>query len=139
MGFMAYSERSGPGVLVLHPPPSWADPVLDFARSVRDDGFTVLVPRLDTDQRGVEVDQVNEAADYLADNWHPRFGILGFGAAVPMAIQLAGGRECDAIVLGGPAEVQAAPMRAPLLVCESVSPSPGLLEETLEFFHYHLS
>src|ERR671918_123694 len=100
-GFMAYSERSGPGVVLLHPPPSWTDPVLDLARLIHSDGFTVLVP---DDQSGSELERIGAAADHRIDNWHPRCGVVGFGPSAEIAVQLAGARGCDALVLYGRGE-----------------------------------
>jgi dienelactone hydrolase len=149
-GFMAYSERAGPGVLVLHPAPSWPDPVLDFARAVHGDGFTVLVPDAGVDGGDGELERVAAAADYLADNWHPRLGIVGFGAAAVMACRLAGARECDALVLYGGSDANR--FEGPLLshkgtgsFIDSHAEGFGLSEartaheRTLEFLHYHLS
>jgi len=134
-GFMAYSDRSGPGVLVLHPPPSWGDTVLDFARAVHDDGFTVLVP--DLDGSGADPARLKAAAEYLVDNWHPRLGVVGFGDAVAHARQLAEERGCDALVLYRDDEPDGAPVVTPVL---SLPAAPGgSLQATLEFLHHHLS
>jgi dienelactone hydrolase len=149
---MAYSERAGPGVLVLHPAPSWADPVLDFGRAVHSDGFTVLVPDVGVDDGDGGLEQVAAAADHLTDNWHPRLGVVGFGAAAVMACRLAGARECDAVVLYGGDEPDANTFEAPLLSHKGTgsfidSQAEGFVlseartahEGTLEFLHYHLS
>ena len=136
-GFMAYSERSGPGVLVLQPPPSWRDAALDFARAVRDDGFTVLVP--DLDGSGADPVRLKAAAEYLVDNWHPRLGVVGFGDAVALAGQLAEERACDALVLYCRDEVGTSSSRAPILRQPSDTAIDASDEETLEFLRYHLS
>src|ERR671918_868854 len=135
-GFMAYSERSGPGVVLLHPPPSWTDPVLDLARLIHSDGFTVLVP---DDQSGSELERIGAAADYLIDNWHPRFGVVGFGPSAEIAVQLVGARGCDALVLYGGDEAIDTSLRAPVLRHVSDATSTAAHEETLEFLRYHLS
>ena len=135
-GFMAYSERSGPGVLMLHPPPSWADPVIDFARGVHSDGFTVLVPELGVDREGAGLERIAEAADYLVDNWHPRLGVVGFGDAAELAGQFAGDRQCDAVVLCGGQVPDFGSVGAPVLRCPIGEP---VGQEILEFLHYHLS
>lgn len=117
-GFLAYSERAGPGVLLLHPPPSWAEPVLGLARLLHDDGFTVLVPDLmdDVDRDGsAERERLGAAAEHLADNWHPRLGVVGFAAAAGGAASLSAGGKCDALVVYGPESTIAAPVEVPCL------------------------
>jgi dienelactone hydrolase len=134
-GFMAYSERSGPGVVLLHPPPSWTDPVLDLARRIHSDGFTVLVP---DDRSSSELERMGAAADYLLDNWHPRLGFVGFGSSAEIAVQLADTRGCDALVLYGGEEAGMS-VRTPVLRQPAGSASTTAHEETLEFLRYHLS
>ena len=136
-GFMAYSERSGPGVLVLHPPPSWGDAVLDFARVVHDDGFTVLVP--DLDGSGADPVRLKAASEYLVDNWHPRLGVVGFGDAAAHAGRLAGDGGCDALVLYSLDEAETNSLRAPVLRHRADAATAALHEETLQFLSYHLS
>jgi dienelactone hydrolase len=135
-GFMAYSERSGPGVVLAHPPPSLADSVLDVARAVHAEGFTVLVPEMGLVPDHAEPERLTAAADYLIDNWHPRLGVVGFGAAAALAGQLAVERRCDAVVICGAEEADAGSLGAPVLHCAA---GELLAERALEFLHYHLS
>ena len=90
-GYMSYSERVGPGVVVL-------------AGSVRlcdwltEEGFTALAPELPTD--GVTADRIVDAAvDHLVDNWHPRVGVVAFGSSRALAERLVERRTLDAVAL----------------------------------------
>jgi hypothetical protein len=109
--------------------------VLDFARTVHGDGFTVLVPDLDG---GAEPARLTSAAEFLVDNWHPRLGVVGFGEAVAVAGQIAEERACDALVLYCRDEVETSSLRAPILR-HHVDTASAASDETLEFLHHHLS
>jgi len=109
-GFMAYSERAGPGVLLLAAASPASAPVLEFARVVHGDGFTVLAPDIDPGRDSGSVDEgplgsLAAAADYLTDNWHPRLGVVGFDRAADLAARLARQRGFDAVVLYGGGEL----------------------------------
>jgi carboxymethylenebutenolidase len=112
---MAYSERVGPSVLVLHD----AYGMLPSVRSLVDrfvaEGFTALAVDLyggrtagdaahahalaggfdmaDTMKRLVA------AAEHLSNNWHPRLGIVGFSTGASLATQLAREVDVDATVV----------------------------------------
>jgi hypothetical protein len=136
-GYMAYSERSGPGVLVLHPPPSWSDPVVGFAQAVHAEGFTVLVPGMEAGDAGPE--RLEAAVEFLVDNWHPRLGIVGFDSAAVIAEKLAAARGCDALVLYRRDEAGTSSLRIPILRHPAATATAASLEETLEFLRHHLS
>lgn len=99
-GYLAHSQRVGPGVLLLH---QWYGLQPSFQRMadrIRDEGFTVLAPDLydgyiagndeEAEAKSVQVESDPEAvlrkiagaARFLTDNWHPRVGVVGlsFGA-----------------------------------------------------------
>lgn len=95
-GYMSYSERIGPGVVIL-------TEVIDAgARSFADDlmheGFTVLVPELQGEpERALRV--AVAAIGYLVDNWHPRIGVVAFGTTASMAEEVGRQRPLDATAL----------------------------------------
>src|SRR5918992_3672400 len=93
-GYMARSQRVGPGVLLLHEFFGLQDSFKEMADRLNAEGFTVLTPDLyDGEVAGtvdeaialrdrVDVDaalrKLGAAADLLKDNWHPRLGVMGF-------------------------------------------------------------
>lgn len=106
-GYMSYSERIGPGVVIL------ADQLDADTRSLADalmhEGFTVLAPELVTADPEVAQRVAVAAIEYLVDNWHPRIGVVAFGATVAMAQEIADRRVLDATALfETPAEVDVA-------------------------------
>ena len=96
-GYMSYSERIGPGVVVL------ADDLdagaKSFADALMHEGFTVLVPELDASDPARAQRVAVAAIEYLVDNWHPRIGIVAFGTTVDMARAIADLRVLDATAL----------------------------------------
>lgn len=114
-GFMAYSERSGPGVLLIHEGYGLSDSFKQMALDLRNEGFTVLAPDLfdgtTTTERGVAESlesaldrertllKLRAAADFLVDNWHPRVGVLGFSMGAVHAADLAQNYPVEAAVL----------------------------------------
>ena len=81
-GYMALSDRVGPGVLVVHDDGSapWLRPTADRLNKL---GFTVLAPQLPekrSEKSGLSPDILVAAADFMIDNWHPELGVIVYGA-----------------------------------------------------------
>lgn len=113
-GYAAYSQRSGPGVLVLHPEGSSAPSARAFANGLARRGFTALVPDLPEDLR-----VLGAAAAHLAQNWHPRLGVVGLPGGGGLALRVAAAVGCDATVIYGETEGEVPPAGArmgPVLV-----------------------
>ena len=90
-GYMSYSERVGPGVVVL----GGTRRICDW---LTEEGFTALAPDVPDD--GDAADRLIDAAvDHLLDNWHPRVGILAFGDARAIAQRVADRRTLDGVAL----------------------------------------
>jgi carboxymethylenebutenolidase len=114
-GYMARSERVGPGVLVLHEFFGLQPSFVDYADRLNAEGFTVLVPDLydgaiaaTVDEArvlagGLDVDRtlamLAAAAALLTDNWHPRLGVVGFSLGADFAVELSARRAIDALVV----------------------------------------
>jgi carboxymethylenebutenolidase len=131
-GYMSYSDRVGPSVIVLHEFFGLQDSFKGYADELNDEGFTVLVPDL---YDGVVVDTVEEAermadsldhdramrklnaaAEHLIANWHPRLGVIGFSLGGSLAVGFAQRRPVDAVVLYyGLGEFNVDRWRAPIL------------------------
>ncbi len=104
-GYMALSDRVGPGILIVHDDGSVA-----WTRSVADRfnerGFTVLVPDLTgppggpaepaTTERAAAV--VLAAGDFLVDNWHPELGLVVYRSPDSRLEGLMRRRRPDAVV-----------------------------------------
>ena len=90
-GYMSYSERVGPGVVVL----GGSMRLCDW---LTEEGFTALAPDLPPDP-AVSERVVDAALDHLVDNWHPRVGVVAFGDYRTLAARLAERRPVDAIAL----------------------------------------
>ena len=71
--YMSYSDRVGPGIVVLGGSEA-------LCNRLTDEGFTALAPDLPGDPDVAER-TLQAALDHLLDNWHPRVGVLAFGAA----------------------------------------------------------
>lgn len=90
-GYMSYSERVGPGVVVL----GGSQQLCDW---LTEEGFTALAPDLPGDE--ATADRIVDAAiDHLVDNWHPRVGAVAFGDQRTFARRLAERRNLDAVAL----------------------------------------
>jgi carboxymethylenebutenolidase len=112
---MSYSERSGPGVLVLHEFFGLQPSFKSFADSLQAEGFTVLVPDLYDDRMASTVeeaealsdslnledtmDRLDAACEHLTANWHPRLGVIGFSLGAWLATTLVQRRSVEATVL----------------------------------------
>ncbi|MGH2806225.1 MAG: hypothetical protein ACRDKT_03020 [Actinomycetota bacterium] len=95
-GYMAFSERVGPSVLLVSTDPGPDERT--FADWLMGEGFTVLVPQLSGLAPDVALRIVTAGAEHLVDNWHPRLGIVGIGDAGAWAEEVARARPCDAVV-----------------------------------------
>ncbi len=96
-GYMSYSERIGPGVVILA---EQLDPTTKgFADALMHEGFTVLVPELTGIEAGRAQRVAVAAIDYLVDNWHPRIGVVAFGTAAAMAEEIGERHPLDATAL----------------------------------------
>ena len=95
-GYMAFSERVGPSVLVVSAEPGPDEHA--FADWLMGEGFTVLVPQLTGLTSEVALRIVTAGAEHLLDNWHPRLGLVGIGEASALVEELARSRACDAVV-----------------------------------------
>ncbi|MGH2752261.1 MAG: dienelactone hydrolase family protein [Actinomycetota bacterium] len=114
-GYMAYSERVGPGVLVLHDGYGLIPSVKRLTDRFVAEGFTALavdlydgrVARNPDEARALaaarDPDEVmprlRAAAEHLSDNWHPRLGLVGFSVGASWATALALQIEVDATVV----------------------------------------
>jgi carboxymethylenebutenolidase len=132
-GHMCYSQRSGPGVLVLHEFFGLQDSFKDYAGRLSDEGFTVLALDLydgalaesveDAIQLRDQLDaerthlRLEAAADFLVDNWHPRLGLIGFSLGAEFADAVARARPVEGTVFYyGAGKETAAGFNGPLLM-----------------------
>ena len=94
-GYLAHSDRVGPGVLLLD------EHGHERADALNGEGFTVLVPELDLGEG--RDGAIVAAAEYLSANWHPRLGVVGVGAEGVLASRILVEREVafDVLVLYG--------------------------------------
>ena len=132
-GYMAYSERVGPSVLLLHD----AYGLLPSVRSLTDRfvaaGFTALAVDLYEGRTAESADaagalaagldiadtmkRLSAAAEHLSGNWHPRLGVVGFSTGASLATMLARAVEVDSTVVyyGGGAGLERSWDARPLL------------------------
>ena len=90
-GYMSYSERVGPGIVVL----GGSQELCDWLTG---EGFTALAPVLSHDD-ATNDRLIDAAVDHLVDNWHPRVGVLAFGDSRALARRLVERRTLDAAAL----------------------------------------
>lgn len=114
-GYMAVSERVGPGVVVVADGGALSPALCACADRLVEEGFTALVVDL-VDAEGAEegARRVGAACAHLVENWHPRTGIVAFGPAGSPAT-VAGRADLDAAVLYYPGALAVWP-GGPLLV-----------------------
>jgi carboxymethylenebutenolidase len=113
-GYMAYSDRVGPGVIVLHEFFGLTQSFKSYADALCEAGFTVLAPDLydgyiapNVDEAGKKAKSLDDgivmgrlaaAAAHLMDNWHPRLGVVGFSLGAGLAAQMAIEMSPEAVV-----------------------------------------
>lgn len=130
-GYLASSQRAGPGLVILAP--RLDDDVRAFVDRCRDEGFTALAPDLSGDDaEGVG----REATEMLVANWHPRVGVLAVEGAEAVAAALDDSARLDAVVVpvSGVPERQGGPPRLEVQVTTAAG-----LAEAFDFLSYHLS
>ena len=114
-GYLARSERSGPGVILLHEWFGLQDGFKAIADRLCAEGFTVLAPdffdgKLAANEQEAEVlakagdsdltgFRLKAAARFLIENWHPRLGVIGFSWGAWWAAWLAQQMAVEATVL----------------------------------------
>jgi carboxymethylenebutenolidase len=114
-GYMAYSERVGPGVIVVHDFFGLSDATRNYADDLTRRGFTVIAPDLYDGELATTVDgaiklkdqldevvairRLSAAARHLTDNWHPRVGVVGFSLGGGFAGELASSGAVEATVV----------------------------------------
>lgn len=147
-GYMSYSDRVGPGVVVVHDAFGLHDGVVSFCDQLNLEGFTVLAPDLydgrvaesaeEAGDLARELDdararrRIGEAAAHLTANWHPRVGIVGLGSGAQLAASAADGARLDALVAWG-SEVR---VDCPFLCLDAASQAA---DEIVDFLLYNLS
>lgn len=131
-GYLARSERVGPGVLILHEFFGLTQSFKDMADALNSEGFTALAPDLYDGTIATTVEEarslaqgldvatvmlrLNAAAEHLTSNWHPRLGVIGFSLGAGLALELGARRELEAVVVYyGLEELAATRWRTPLL------------------------
>jgi hypothetical protein len=95
-GYMAFSERVGPSVLLVSTEPGPDEHA--FADWLMGEGFTVLVPQLTGLPPAIAMRITTAGAEHLLDNWHPRLGLIGVGEGSALVEELARSRPCDAVL-----------------------------------------
>ena len=128
-GYMAYSDRVGPGVIVLHEFFGLTQSFKDYADKLCEEGFTVLAPDLYQGYIAPSVEEASKkevdeewamrmlkaAAAHLTDNWHPRLGVVGFSLGAGFAAEMATKMSPEAVVTYYGAAEASKSWKAPLL------------------------
>jgi carboxymethylenebutenolidase len=132
-GYMAYSERVGPSVLVLHDSYGLLPGVRALTDRFVTEGFTALAVDLyggrtagdaasakalaDGLWTAETMKRLVAAAEHLSSNWHPRLGLVGFSTGASLATKLARAVDVDATVVyyGGGADLERSWAHRPLL------------------------
>jgi hypothetical protein len=143
-GYMAHSDRVGPGIVLLTGEPGLPDWATELADHLTDEGFTVLVPALEEMDDAARDRLLMAAASFLADNWHPRVGAIAFDDATVAAKTLAQAHPLDAIALyskGAGVELGVEGTDPVPVVEHRVDDEslPEATELTVDFFRYNLS
>jgi dienelactone hydrolase len=99
-GYMALSDRVGPGVLLVHEDGTvpWLRPSAD---RLNKRGFTVLAPQIHKAREGLSdrsAQVLEAAADFLMDNWHPELGVIVYGAPDERVHDLLSGAKPSGVV-----------------------------------------
>ena len=131
-GYLAHSQRVGPGIVVLTL--ALDDDARALVERCRDEGFTALAIRPPLERPGPAV---REAVGSLVANWHPRVGILALPGTVAVVAEVDSDESLDAIVACGVAEGELNGYRAPAWG-GSIGDEAGFAE-ALEHLTYHLS
>lgn len=113
-GYMSYSERVGPSVILLHEFFGLQQSFKNYADALAGEGFTVLAPDLYDGRIAGSVEEAKSFSDsldaehatrrlkaaksFLADNWHPRVGVVGFSLGAWLGIELAQNEGLEAAV-----------------------------------------
>lgn len=113
-GYMGYTERVGPSVLVLHEAYGLGAATRAYVDRLAAEGFTVLAPDLHEGRFTTELEEaralsrgldgvsvlklVRAASVHLTENWHPRLGIVGFSMGGGIATRLVDEVARDATV-----------------------------------------
>ena len=89
--YMSYSDRVGPGIVVLGGSTELCD-------RLTSEGFTTLAPALPPERDRAER-LLDAAVEHLLDNWHPRVGVLAFGDTRSLAESLSQRKKLDEVAL----------------------------------------
>jgi len=90
-GYLAHSDRVGPGILLL-------DQIgRERAKVLNAEGFTTLVP--DAYDARDEGSVLEAAAGFLSSNWHPRLAVMAFGPITGSAVSTLVSSELSVDVL----------------------------------------
>ena len=150
-GYMSYSEKAGPAVLVLHEFFGLQPSFRSYADALEREGFTVLVPDLydgrlasnvaeaEAISDGLDFEQTMQrleaACEHLTANWHPRLGVIGFSLGAYLAIPLVQRRPVEAtVVYYGINEVDPNRWSGPLLGHFATVDEWTPLQEVNDFF-----
>jgi carboxymethylenebutenolidase len=98
-GYMAYSDRVGPGVLIVPDAHGLSRAFRDLADDLNRSGFTVLCPDLHGADEVRARTCLEAAGHHLADNWHPRLGVIGYSIGGELAGWVAREVGASALVL----------------------------------------
>ena len=131
-GYLAHSQRVGPGIVVVSP--SFDDGTRELVDRCRDEGFTALAIELPEEE---PARAVVEATQSLVANWHPRVGLLALPGTAAIALEVDATERLDAVVAWGAAAAELGSFRAPVWG-EPVADDEGLAD-ALDHLTYHLS
>jgi dienelactone hydrolase len=96
---MAYSDRVGPGVLIVHDEFGLSRSLIARADEFREAGFTVLCPDIHGSDEPRAASRLRAGATHLTDNWHPRLGVVGYSIGADLGMGLAGEVDFGALVM----------------------------------------